>query len=434
MQAGFAQADITPPVGTAKIGWLVKIISEEVLDPLFARVAVFESRGERAAFVALDTLSVRWSTTNEIRSRIASRYDFPGEAVMVSATHNHAGPAVANTGAVPRDEEYVESMIGKIVDAFGDALEELGPAEIGFASVLEWELTHNRRMIMRDGTVCTHVGFDDPDSLCVEGPIDPEVAVAAVRRPDGKFAGCLINFACHPTHHGGDTAFSAGYPGVVANRLRERGIPVALFLNGASGNVHFDRASVGGKGLSMDELGGRLAEDAARAMEKMSFRRDVLLGRARKTIELPYRTVTDDEIRGTVRGAQRFVKPSLYDELMPKLLDRIRSRKTQPAEVQVLFMDEYAFIGIPAEYFVEHGLRIKEACHPLRALVVGHADGMVGYVPTERAFERGGYETTFAGHSRMAPEAGRLLADCAIELVAREKESRAPLVPKPNES
>jgi hypothetical protein len=42
---------------------------------------------------------------------------------------------------------------------------------------------------------------------------------------------------------------------------------------------------------------------------------------------------------------------------------------------------------------------------------------MVGYLPTPEAFERGGYETTFLGSSRMAPEAGGMVADTAVELI-----------------
>ena len=42
---------------------------------------------------------------------------------------------------------------------------------------------------------------------------------------------------------------------------------------------------------------------------------------------------------------------------------------------------------------------------------------MVGYAPTREAFERGGYETTFGPTSHLAPEAGDLLADTAIQLV-----------------
>ena len=80
-------------------------------------------------------------------------------------------------------------------------------------------------------------------------------------------------------------------------------------------------------------------------------------------------------------------------------------------------MDEAAFVSIPAEYFVQLGLRIKEQSYPRRALVVAWANGMVGYVPHREAFLRGGYETTFGGHSRMAPEAGEILADSAVALV-----------------
>jgi hypothetical protein len=51
--------------------------------------------------------------------------------------------------------------------------------------------------------------------------------------------------------------------------------------------------------------------------------------------------------------------------------------------------------------------------------VVGLANGMVGYVPTPEAFRRGGYETTFADASRLAPEAGEMLFDAAISLLKK---------------
>jgi hypothetical protein len=110
---------------------------------------------------------------------------------------------------------------------------------------------------------------------------------------------------------------------------------------------------------------------------------------------------------------------------MPDLVKRIRERGSQPAEVQALFVGDTAWVGIPAEYFIEHALRIKLESWPTHALVVGHANGMVGYVPTKQAFERGGYETTFAFSSRMAPEAGDILADAAIEVIRAHRPARA---------
>ena len=47
---------------------------------------------------------------------------------------------------------------------------------------------------------------------------------------------------------------------------------------------------------------------------------------------------------------------------------------------------------------------------------------MVGYVPHREAFLRGGYEATFSIGSRLAPEAGDILADCAIRLIGEGAE------------
>jgi len=416
MRAGFAEIDITPPVGTHKIGWLKDIISEQVRDPLYARAAVFEHADGRIAFVQLDTLSIRWSQVNDLRARIERQYGFPAACVMVSATHNHAGPAVANVGRVPRDEAYIEALMRNCVEVFGRALDSLTDAELGFNHVCNFTVANNRRVLMRDGTTRTHGTFADPAALCMEGPIDPEVAVLAAREPGGRLLGCLVNYACHPTHHGGETVLSAGYPGVLADEMRKQGCPTTLFLNGACGNIATPDPRTG-KETSMEEAGRLLADDTRRAIAAMEFRSHWPLGARSTTLQLPYRSPTDDQVAGTARGAQRFIDPAIYDELMPALIERIKTRRTQPAEVQVLSAGDVAFASIPAEYFVEHGLRIKRESWPRHALVVSCANGMIGYVPTREAFEHGGYETTFAPSSRMAPETGDLLADAAIELI-----------------
>lgn len=419
LKAGFAEIDITPPPGTHKIGWLKEIVSDRVLDPLSTRTVILECKGRKVAFIQLDTLSIRWTQVADMRRRIEEQYGFPGAHIMIAATHNHAGPAVANVGDVRRDDEYVETLVKKVVAVFGKALENLQEARIGLGSCFQFDVSHNRRVVMRDGTARTHGGFDTPDALYVEGPIDPEVAVLAARGKDDALLGAVVNFACHPTHHGDETALSAGYPGVLAREMRSNGCPVTLFLNGASGNISSGDPYRDKAAETMEEIGAALAEDAGSVVESMDFRNSAELGCRSRTIELPFRQASEDEMKGTIKGAQRFVDPAIYDRDVPKVLERIRRRGTQPAEVQAVFIDEYAFAGIPAEYFVQNGLRIKERAYPRHALVVSHANGMVGYVPHKEAFLRGGYETTFAGSSRLAPEAGEMLADCAVELIRK---------------
>ena len=416
MKVAFGTVDITPELGSHKPGWLRDIVIDEIRDPIFARVALLQNGESQVALVQLDTLSIRWTTVNALRERLAEQHGFPGDAVLVGATHNHCGGPVGNCGEAPRDDAYLESLVSKITGLFGELLADLVEADLGFGRTHEFRISHNRRIALRDGRTITHgAGFSDPLSLHYEGPIDPEVGVLAARDSAGRVFGVVVNFTCHPTHLGGTNAITAGYPGALARALAADGIP-SVFLNGACGNI---ASGVPAFGLSpsLDEMGETLAADVRQVLAGMEYGGEWPLAAASATLSLPYRRPSDEEVAGTLRGAQRFVDPTIYDRGMPALLERIRTRRLQPAEIQGVRIGSVAYVGVPAEYFVQLGLRIKEETHPLNTQIVGHANGMVGYVPTKEAFARGGYETTFAGSSRMAPECGDLMADTAIELL-----------------
>lgn len=417
IQAGFGTVDITPPLGTEKMGWKRIIVSDTVLDPLYARVLVVQSGEDRVAFVQLDTAVIERSDTLRIRERIARLYDFPPDAIMVAATHNHAGPAVGYDGDTKPDAGYVASLIERVIEAFGEALANLNPVEIGFGSGYEFRVAHNRRVVMRDGTVRTHGKFTDPNALYIEGPIDPEVTVMAVRRPGGELLGAVINYACHPTHEGGSTKLTAGFPGVLARELGAQGCPVTLFLNGAAGNVHTDRPEDGGKPRPMEECGALLAETVGTVLAGVEYHHELPLRYSRTEIDLPYRELTEAEIRGTTRGAQRFIDPKIYEREIASLRRHIAANPTERAEVQAFHFGEHVYVSVPGELFVELGLEIKTRAYPKRVSVVGYANGSVGYLPHRAAFERGGYETTFCGSSRLAPGAGEQVVEAALSLL-----------------
>ncbi len=425
MKAGFATLDITPPSGTLKQGWMQRLHAEVFLDPLFARAAVFAHRSRRIGFIQLDTLSVRWTQVNEIRRRIARAHGFPGESIMIAATHNHAGPALSGMGSEPRDEVYIEALIERCVALFGQALAAMEPAELGFDWRLNFDVAHNRRIRMRDGTSRCQVSSSNPDFLALEGPRDPEVAVLAVRNLRGHLLGCLVNYACHPTHHGGTNEISAGFPGVLAAKLREAGCPVPMYLNGAYGNVitmDFER----GVGLTKEQAGESLAGDVTEALRGMTYSSDWPLVVRRKTVQLEYRAITDDEYHGRVPGAQRFRSDAYYQAAIDRIRALAATRGRQPAEVQLLGLGDVMFVGIPAEYFVEFQLQIKERAWPRHALVVGGANGMVGYVPTRESFRRGGYEATLGPPSKVASGSGERLASAAVSLLRKVPPPAAP--------
>lgn len=415
MKAGFGTADLTPPAGTVKAGWLKVVVGRTVRDPLSARACVLESGTARAGFVALDVLAVRHAFVAAVRKGVENQLGFPGDALMVCATHNHAGPTLVRAGDVRRDDAFTDLAVRRAVEAVGAALAARRDADVGFGRAIEASTPRNRRVVLRDGTVRTHGSLADPQALAVEGPVDPEVAVVGVRSKDGKPLGCLVNFALHPTEHGGDEVFTAGWPGAMTRELARAGWPNALLLQGAAGDVH-PQDPAGGEPKSADLIGTTVAAAARRALEGAAWERDLPLRVASRTLRLPYRNATPEEIAGTVRGAQRFIDPGIYDREIPRLLEKMRRNGTQPAEVAAVRLGHHVFSFAPAELFCALGLAVKERAHPRIAHVVGYANGMVGYVPTQEAFARGGYETTFMATSKLAPEAGNLIVDGLIRL------------------
>jgi hypothetical protein len=413
-KAGFAEVDITPPMGTPKQGSNSKTVASSVEDPIYARAAVFELGAERFAILQLDTALILAGETASIRAAIAKDHGFPGDRVMVAATHNHAGPALINEG-LPRSETYIATLVAKCSEALGKALEARREAQVALGVAFEFNVAFNRRILMRDGTTRTHGSFKDPNALAFEGPIDPEVGILAVRGRDGKMLGALLNFACHPTHHWNDGVISAGFPGVAARLLKDQGIPVPMFLQGAAGNMHHQDP----RGLpekKMDEIGKILADDAQKALQSAKWTTPAKLSAVSKTLKLPFRTVTEADLQGTGKGMQRFGEKGYYDRKIPELLEYMK-KGTDDGEVQVFRIDDVAFASQPSESFAELGLKIKEATWPVRTWAVCYANGMLGYLPTEECFKRGGYECTFGPPSLMAPDTGRKLAEAAIELI-----------------
>ncbi len=168
MKAGFAEVDITPDPGVKKIGWMEDLTGGIILDSLSGLAAVFEAGDERIGFIQLDILSIRWTQVNNIRKKIEALSGFPGSNILISATHNHAGPAAANVYPVDRDEKYLRYLEKKSVDCFLSAFSNMQEAELGFGSARNFKVAHNRRCRMRDGTVKTQARADDPMFLCPE--------------------------------------------------------------------------------------------------------------------------------------------------------------------------------------------------------------------------------------------------------------------------
>ena len=135
-------------------------------------------------------------------------------------------------------------------------------------------------------------------------------------------------------------------------------------------------------------------------------------------LSLPLRNVSEDQAtlarsrRDEVGGK---ALPFLEQVGIVTTLDLLQRGPTLDAEVQVFRLNrDIAIVLLPGEVFVELGLSIKRSSPFRHTFVIELANDNPAYIPTEKAFKEGSYETV---NSRIVPGGGERLANAAIELL-----------------
>ena len=420
LMAGFADVDITPTTLPVRA---YRATACEVLDPLYAHAAAFRHGKTTLAIVSLDVVIVEASVVAEVRRLAASQHNIAEENILVCATHNHACPAVIERPKFPRADDYVAYMAAQAAKAVVQAIDRLTAATLSVRSGFEHRVSFNRRFITRDDCVVTSPGSTNlPRVLCNENVIDPELGVLRVATPEGRTMGVLVNFASHACHCGG--RLSAGYPGELCRRLKDDLGPKCgtVFLNGPCANVYHGDFLNPHQVNTKERIGGLLADTVLELLQEMPPPSDDRIELLSKHLRIPYRDFAeaerqfeDPDVRRNV--FQALIKDRWYD--YPALKRMAESNGGgEDVEIQAFRLGEAVFAAIPAEYFMEHGLRIKQQSPVERTYVVSLANGWVGYIPTLAAFQRkGGHETTTAFWSKMCREAGDMMADAALDLI-----------------
>ena len=443
--AGAATADITPsrPVQMDGYGGRTKP-SEGVHDPLFARALVLDDENTACAIVGCDLLGIHPQVTAEVRNRVSKATGIAAEAILVSATHSHAGPFGLRGGLFG---QLNESLAGDLIEAASGAIvsayESRRPATLKLGQVTIDTVSMNRR---------------HPD-----WPIDPTLQVLLIDGEEGPIA-TLLNFACHATvMHGGNLQLSAEFPGAACRLVREQTGAPAVYLNGACGNVNpvwikqdFESVErvgwiIGGQALrTIGELRTLGVGQRVHNIRWDEFPEKPVPGRivepsihaVSRKIDLPRRRFAEDaeyaeriaslksEVGSTTEGSaeRREVMAQLSrteTERWAALWARQQdNRSTLTTEIQALRLGAgLAVIALPGEFFVEtaDALRSSVAQGPSPEqriddlLVACYANDYVGYVIPEDAYAAGGYES---GVTFCTEDAERMIADEALRLLA----------------
>lgn len=375
LKAGVAKVDITPShVENYRVVGHVREVNG-VRDPLRAGVLLLDDGKTRAAIVTVDALGAWNEMVAQVREQVASRTGTPAENIMVAASHNHSGPGWKE------DPKWARQLVEKIAAASGRAVDQMRAVSVGYAQD-KIDFGINRRGVVNGKALVR---------LNPEGPNDPRVKI--LRFDDGRSltpVAVLMHAVCHPCFFTwGDDAtppYPNGFPQMSADFPGEAQSFVemcygdqtrALFLQGCAGDIRpnlpgdpyrcADEADIQWAGRS---LGGAVVRGLARSVVRERLRerpQHYKIRCASKTVMLP--------------GKKRPVI----------------------AELMAMKIGPYLLLSMPGEPMVEYGFKIEKAIAD-RAIpiVVGYANGYLGYIATADSYQVGGYEPN---RSPLAPEA-----------------------------
>lgn len=407
MRAGYGKTEITPPLGVelAGYGYYLKRRATRVDDPLFVRAVALEDRGRTYVVVSCDILGLNRGIVGRVRAVLLDKHAIPPSHVLIVSIHTHtAAPAIAHEGCGEVCPEYVETLPGAILAACEDALSDMR------------RVTSLRFSMGRlDGRYAYNRAAED-------GPVDDRARGFLLSRSE-RAPIALISYACHPVCRGRSTGVSADYPGRVCRMAEEKGV-LPVYLNGLCGDIdpltredgaRIDAFAAAILSALTDEMelpmrvfGGEVADE----IRLLPVSREDIESAAERAASRP------DAIPGADRVARAWER-----EMLSKF-DDLPSR--EPISVHYLVLGGVPVAALPFEGFCAIGHKIRDVLGDTRALTLGCADELLGYLPTRDDIARGAYaalESTFLYHRLpvLPGEAERL----GRELGARLKEEQA---------
>jgi neutral ceramidase len=436
LRVAYAEADITPPLGGSMPGYFQDRKATGVLDPLKAKVLYLRKGDAGVVLIACDLIGMERSIAARIRTEVGRRVRSRPEHVWVHCTHTHTGGMLSRhftsdadriyPGLYPGvvDERWISEVVQRVTEAAQRAAKQLvdeprPTLHEGQAAVAQY-----RRYYLKDGTVRTNPGRNNPEVVGPVGEIDPRVHV--LRFPQSRTLAVI--YGLHPDCVGG-TRYSADYPHHLTEALRaELGREWnVLFLNAACGNInHIDVNDPNQK--SGPEESKRIGMVLAAAVREALRREQPLavdtLATTSATVASRLRRPKPEELAEAQRRLQANDRAFEFNGLFAPavlVLGRTKDRE-HPAEVNALRIGSFGLAAMPGEIFVELAREV-EVGSPFRPTrTIGLTNGAMGYFPHPKGYVEGGYEAGYRS-AHYEPDTGQRWAETAARLMRRLRKS-----------
>lgn len=431
LKVGFARTTINPSLGIPIDGYFIDRHAIGFLDDLEAVCIAVSSGKNTVLMITVDNLGISGENLTPWRDLISEKVGVPGDAIFIHSTHTHQAPlinvkgsALSSLSAVISEadleliREYVDLLEEKLCEVSLAAINDLKPARMGIRVGEAKNVAFVRRFRMKDGSVKTNPGVNNPDIIAPIGDVDERVNVVRFDR-EGASTVVLLNFGNHPDVIGGEM-ISADWPGMT-RRMIEKCIENThcIFFNGAQGDVnHINVHPKPGDDNDMQKQFDGCSRDyghvrhIARVMtgavmsvyDKVEWLENTDVRFIQKACDFPSNKADPKDLPEAHRindlhnaGRDDLIP---YEGMMQTTVIAEAARMVRlenaPDHFSLLFsaiaIGDVAFFGIPGEPFTAIGRGIKEAPGWKMILPCCATNSRDGYFPMMDSYIEGGYE------------------------------------------
>jgi hypothetical protein len=430
-KAGVAQAVVTPTESIWMAGYGDRNHpSEGVLRDIYVKALALEAEpGKPSVIVTADLLGFPREISDAVAARCERQFGLKRDRLVLNASHTHSAPVV-HRNAFPVFnldaqqwqvvDRYSSFLVEKTVAVIGAAIQDLGPATLKFGQGFAGIAVNRRRAY--------------PDSRDRPGPVDHDVPVMTIRKPDGSLRAVLVGYACHATVLN-IYQISGDWPGFAQEEI-EKAHPgaVALFVQGAGA----DSNPLPRRSVELARIYGLVLAAAVDDVLKSPMKPvDGPVRSAFEIVQVPFHDVpTRAELiekypppRRRFDVTQTF---GAFDALLnlprqrnQRWLDLADGGGTLPESyaygVQVWqFGNSLKFIALSGEVVVDYSLRLKGRYGWNDTWVAGYSNDVFGYTPSARVLREGGYEAENSGYiAPFSPAIEELIVEKVAKLVGR---------------
>ena len=378
-RASCVKVDITPETSQWLLGYGPRQ-SEGVHDRLYHRIVAMDDGKMQFFLVSSDLAAISPAFYEQFCGELEQETEIESRQVWWTLTHTHSAPEVGSPGIVKimlptrylhePNPEYSEWVKSRLIEGVREARSKLEPARLAVTTGYS-TANINRRAIDVDGSASLGM---NPD-----GPVDRQIGLIRLDRPEGSPLGLIAVYAMHGTVLGSENLLISGdAQGIVAEYVEAKlGAPM-LYVNGAAGNVapiystrpNFKRGHITQFNVL---LGDRILQANASLKSGTS---KVALWTGETVIESPRKAGF-----GWVEELDHYL--------------RVTDTGVSLVRVPVRFLKinrDLVIWSAPVELFCEIAINVRNHSPFPYTFFAGYTNGFLGYLPTRQAFSEGGYE------------------------------------------